>query len=276
MRIQSLLTIAIPALLAGTARAQDRIFQTNGNVIKAKVSSVTADNVTYKAWSNLDGPDYTIERSEVDKIKYEGGREERFSNNERHGLPPGLRHWRNHEHKTMNMGSTIFSFAPIAATESGVGFALSFEKGIDEGGIVAFTLPLILSLNINNFDGYNNYNGGYGENRNDFMTYICPGLKFYPTSSKGKVKYAIGPSLVLGAGQETSYNYYQYSSSYFGTYDKLLMGVTINNSLNINPTKHFYMGVEMAFGFTYVNMLNQVNQGMGGISQFSFKLGYRL
>ena len=170
----------------------------------------------------------------------------------------------------------ILSISPMQFTENGVGFSFSYEKGIDRDGIISFNLPLISTFNLNN----NPEKGG----KQDAMFYFSPGLKFYPTGSYGKSKYAIGPSLVIGAGEKTStatnttfdpnnqtYTY----TNYYTTKSKFLLGIMVDNSLNLNPTPHFYLGLNFGFGFTYINTLNGINQGVNGTVQGGFKIGYR-
>lgn len=166
----------------------------------------------------------------------------------------------------------IIAVAPIQFTENGVGLSFSYEKGIDRGGIVAYNLPVIATFNLNN-------NVQQGEHQ-DAMLYFSPGLKFYPTSSHGGVKYAIGPSLVIGAGEKTTstnvYNYATNSYDYsYNTQDKFILGIIVSNSVNINPTPHFYIGIDFGFGFTYINRVGGFNDGLNGIVQSGFKIGYR-
>ena len=169
--------------------------------------------------------------------------------------------------------SSIIAIAPIQFTENGVGLSFSYEKGIDKGGIVSYYLPLIATFNLNN----NVSNGDH----QDAMFYFSPGLKFYPTSSYGNVKYAIGPSLVIGTGEKTksstSYdpNYPYTATTTYNTQSKFIVGILVNNSLNINPTEHFYLGLDFGFGFTYINKIGGKNDGITGVVQSGFKIGYR-
>ncbi len=179
------------------------------------------------------------------------------------------------------MGNKIWYVSPIKFTENGVGFELGYEHGLDKAGIVAVNLPLVATFNL----AHDDLNMG---NKQDAMVYFMPGLKFYPTTSYGKVKYALGPSLVVGAGQQTDRMPDRYYVAYPGYYpfapipaeyvtrDKFLLGVMINNSLNINPSAHFTLGLDFGFGFTYINTLDGVTQNMKGLVQGGFKMGYRL
>ena len=166
-------------------------------------------------------------------------------------------------------GDHILAIAPIQFTENGVGLSFSYEKGIDKGGIVSYYLPIITTFNLNN-------NVDHGDHQ-DAMFYFAPGIKFYPTSSHGTVKYAIGPSLVIGAGEKTTSSYYNNGVPYleYNTQSKFILGVIVNNSLNINPTPHFYLGIDFGFGFTYINRVGGNNDGLNGIVQSGFKIGYK-
>ena len=53
--------------------AQDVIFKKNGDEIKAKVEEIGSTDIKYKKFENLNGPSYTIAKSEVFIVKYENG-----------------------------------------------------------------------------------------------------------------------------------------------------------------------------------------------------------
>ena len=61
------------------ATAQDRIVFKNTNEQNVKVTNVSPDTVTYKQWGNLEGPTYTVNKSEILFIAYENGTKESFS-----------------------------------------------------------------------------------------------------------------------------------------------------------------------------------------------------
>lgn len=162
----------------------------------------------------------------------------------------------------------VWGVSPIHFSEDGVGFALSYEHGIDEGGIVTYVLPVAATFDMTNTSYTNS------------MFYFMPGLKFYPTSNKGKVKYAVGPSLVVGGGIVHDYYYYNYynPTGYYTPYQdqsKFLLGVMVNNSINFLPAPHLYLGLEFGFGFSYINQIDGRNNGVSGVVQGGFKIGYR-
>ena len=64
------------------AIAQDIIYKRNGDEIKSKVSEVTSTEIKFKKSDNLDGPMFTILKSEVMMIKYSNGTKDVFQINE--------------------------------------------------------------------------------------------------------------------------------------------------------------------------------------------------
>lgn len=60
------------------AFAEDVIYLTNGDDIKSLVSEVTSTEVKYKKVSNVDGPTYTINKSDILMIIYANGEKDIF------------------------------------------------------------------------------------------------------------------------------------------------------------------------------------------------------
>ncbi len=65
-------------LLASYAMAQDIIIMRNGDEVEAKVTALTDSDISYKKWSNQDGPTYTTAKSKVFMIKYKNGDKDVF------------------------------------------------------------------------------------------------------------------------------------------------------------------------------------------------------
>lgn len=62
--------------------SQDVIVKRNGDTILSKVIKVTKNEIEYKKFSNIDGPIYGIETSEIIATNYENGTKDTFNNNE--------------------------------------------------------------------------------------------------------------------------------------------------------------------------------------------------
>ena len=275
--IKFVFVILVLAISASTY-AQDKIYKRNGEVVSAKIKNVGIKTITYVRFDNQSGPEYTIIKNEVDKIVYQNGSEDVFES-----LRP-VRPSRHHHMDSSDApdGKMIYKqnllcLAPVQLTENGLGFGLSYERSLDKKGIVAFYIPVALTFNLNNGTYYDPNSGAYQNGKADAMFYAMPGVKVYPTGCGGLVKYAIGPSVVIGDGTKSSANYDPYGTGgyLYQTQTHTVLGMIVNNSLNINPTPHIYLGIEFGFGFTYLNRIGGINQGTEGLVQGSFKIGYR-
>ncbi len=278
--IKKTFIISVVSLFSmGNMYAQDRIFQSNGNVIESKIKEINGTNIIYWNWNNANGSVYSIPLRDVEKVRYENGTEEHFNGENEGGNVKNRLHGSNHIYGGVNMklSDNILAIAPIQLTENGVGLSVSYEKTIDRSGIISYYMPVMTTFNLNNQTEAHN-----GKHQ-DMMLYFAPGLKFYPTGKNGKAKYAVGPSLVIGAGEKTTGGEYHYWDNYsyltgfnpYETHTKFMLGILVNNSLNISPSPHMFLGLDFGFGFTYINQLSGNNQGITGMVQSSFKIGYR-
>jgi hypothetical protein len=176
-----------------------------------------------------------------------------------------------------NNQPNIISVMPLQFTENGLGFGGSYERAIDKKGIIAFYIPAMVTFDVANSNRIYNYNTGmYSTGKADAMFYTMPGIKYYPTGCYGKIKYAVGPSLVVGAGQKSSnltdlhgLNVTENVQSHF------LAGGMLQNSVNIKTGKNLYLCVELGMGGSFINDVGKVKQDNEFLIQGSFKIGYR-
>ena len=277
MQFKTLLFSLVATALFGSAWAQDKIHKRDGEVIEAKIKSVGTKTVTYLRFDNQTGPEYTIVKAEVSKIVYQNGSEDSFD---------GVRTPRSSRHRKADDGSAaepksayktnVLAISPMQFSENGLGLGLSYERAIDKKGVIAFYLPTALTLNLNS-TYYDAASGSTVNGHQDAMFYAMPGIKVYPTGSFGIVRYAVGPSLVIADGQKSS-TYYDPSSgnpSSYQTQSHFMLGIVVNNSLNINPSPHVYLGLELGLGFSYMNRVGGLNQNTAFIAQGGFRIGYR-
>lgn len=283
MHIKTLLLSSIALVAAGNALAQDKLYKRNGDVLDVKVKEVGTREISYKRASNAEGPTYIINKSEIERIEYENGSEDVFMSDRERARPDREAK----EHPKVKYGRNIIAIAPLQVTE-GVGLGLSYERVLDKKGIISFYLPATIAFNTSNNSGeffpggyYNNYGYPYNETYNTY--YVMPGIKIYPTGSKGKVRYAVGPSLAFVFGKQYNAYYpdpliYPSQYPYYLSYrleDRFAFGMMINNSLNIQPTPHLYLGLELGLGVTYIQQIGGVDVGTNTLGQFAFKVGYR-
>lgn len=80
MRISRFTLLVISVFcLSCLAKSQDLIIKNDNSTIEVKVTKISATEIEYKKWSNLDGPVYVIEKTEVSGIKYQNGEVESFT-----------------------------------------------------------------------------------------------------------------------------------------------------------------------------------------------------
>ncbi len=291
MRFKILFISTLLLVTSFTAWCQDKIYKRDGSTMKVIVKEVGTKNVTYKKYDNPDGPLYTVQNSEIEKIVYQNGSEDTFDIADDADRRPSFADRREEaaqkredarekgrHKKKIYYKPNIISIAPLQISENGVGFGLSYERMLDKSGIVSVYIPTYLTFNTNT-NNYNYNTGNYNTTNNDPTFYAAPGIKIYPTGSQGKVKYSVGPSLVVASGTETyGDNSYINNNNNFYYGEQLshfMMGVMVVNSLNVNPTPRLYMGLELGLGMTYVNRVEGTTQETTGLVEFSFRMGYR-
>lgn len=71
----------------GMACAQDIITTKDGSDIQARILEVTNSEVKYKRFSNLEGPTFTISKSDILIIRYENGENEVFKESDNRQAP---------------------------------------------------------------------------------------------------------------------------------------------------------------------------------------------
>ncbi|MCB0698146.1 MAG: hypothetical protein KDC07_12325 [Chitinophagaceae bacterium] len=252
------------------AYAQDELHKKNGDVMDVKVIEVGPKLISYQKSDNLDGPIYKIEKDHVSHIVYANGSEDNFA-------PVRAERETSHR-KQVKYGNNIVSFIPMEIT-SGVGIGLSYERVIDKKtGILSFYMPVTIAFANDNYDPVLGTTSG----NTPPTYYIMPGLKFYPTGSKGVVRYAVGPNLAYISGQQYSGTEFIYDNNGNiigqttpGWEQRTALGIMVTNSLNINPNAHLHLGLELGLGFTYFDKVGNTNLNTNSIGQFGFKIGYR-
>lgn len=165
-------------------------------------------------------------------------------------------------------GKTVIAIAPISFSEISKGVGLSYERALDKDGIISLWIPVMF--------GFRTYSDNLTYTSNSAVYgnfYAMPGIKIYPTGSFAKCKYSIGPNLVLATGDRpTDYNILIGGGP---TENFLKLGFMVNNSLNLNPMRHLYLGLDFGFGITYINQQGGVDKGTSGLVHFAFRIGYR-
>ena len=136
--------------------AQDIITKRDGTDIQAKVTEVGQTEISYKKFSNLDGPTYTMDIADVLMITYQNGEREMYnvdSNVNKSALPTGIMTYNSWSGKISVGGVTIenemldryLAAEELAAFKSGramatVGGIMSIVGAIPFGGGVGYLI----------------------------------------------------------------------------------------------------------------------------------------
>lgn len=283
MSLRLLLLTTLTGCFIASASAQDRIYKKDGSMEEVKIKEVGTRTLVYKKWNNQDGPDFVIAKSEVSRVRFQNGDEESFDRHDR------MRPLKEKHGADLNYGKNILAFSPIHMTNTSVtGVGLSYERVLSRNNVLSFYLPVAFSFKNNNDRNY--YGTGYDRRYDAHVFWAYPGIKIYPTGSDGKVRYAAGASLAFGAGSNTVHEQV-YDPLTGGTmysdrdHDVFVMGLLVNNSLNVYPSPHLRIGLELGLGipYYYEDGSNDVNSNYyysspyDGVPlvQFNFNIGYR-
>jgi len=68
------LLVLLMLLCATTVFAQDVIVKKDGSTVVCRVVELTSSEIAYKKWSDLNGPNYVMNRSDATAINYESGK----------------------------------------------------------------------------------------------------------------------------------------------------------------------------------------------------------
>jgi hypothetical protein len=275
--------IVLLSVVSLTAAAQDKIYLVDGTILQAKVKEINPRNVVYTRWENKDGAEYVVNRREVARIVFENGTEEVFSRMRspfRQPREASTETGNEHRTKMADMGRNILAIAPLQmSNESAAGVGLHYERTLDKNGIFSLYLPIALAFFDDQPSSYTS-SVALPEKKSRVFTYVYPGLKIYPAGQGHRLSYSVGPSFGLGFGSK--YNLTRTmdtSGSVIQEYkDERIFkaGFIINNGLNIQPTKSFYLGLELGIGVFYSNNeSNDLYATQEPMVQFNFKMGYR-
>jgi hypothetical protein len=269
--------------------AQDQIIKNSGYIISAKVKAVNTNTVVYKLYDNLNGPNYTILKKDVNKIKYENGTLDSF------GLYQAAIIAKDKKKKSIRYGANLLSIIPgafiksIDGTMNDLAIGISYERALGKSKRLAFNMPVMLSFS----NGKNYTNNIYVNNRLNldpsiYKTYntlfLMPGLKYYTSDQQSKIRYALGASLFVGLGSEP-YDVYNTTMASYNTGEPVkdwnfyMYGLMFSNSLNISATKHLFWGLDMNLCMPLVEnrrMQNSIADIIfGPFIQLGVKVGFR-
>ncbi|MCD6011272.1 MAG: hypothetical protein K0Q79_1134 [Flavipsychrobacter sp.] len=178
-----------------------------------------------------------------------------------------------------------YTSIPFTGTMGDPGLGACYERLLDNEGHFGFTLPFLYnfsqnrSFNSNRYYYYSHSLPQYSGPNNYSSFMFMPGFRFYPAGIERRARYAVGMSFFAMFGTEP---YGVYDPAYSGTggeWRYIMYGAMISNSINVNVTRHFFMGLEVNFGVPFTD--NRRKDDLSGddigapIAQFILKTGVR-
>jgi len=281
MSLKLKLMLLLTGITVTRGLAQDVLYRTNGESEQVKVTEINPSTITFKRWTNQDGPDIVIPKTEVSRIRFQNGTEEIFSRPRTQKIKSSNND--SQEDQEENYGRNVISIAPIQFTNTGVtGVGLSFEHQLDRKGNFSLYLPVAYSFRNRRWEEYSGQYYDIEQKSNVFWAY--PGVRFYPTGSHKRTSYSVGPSLVIAAGRQSSSSL-KYDPQTGNNIIKteagsiFQFGMMVNNAINIHPTPKLHLGFEFGFGIPYLDR-NDDNSLLNDYSdvpltQLQFSFGYR-
>jgi hypothetical protein len=289
MKLTKLLFVCLLFALSINVTAQDIIKMKDSSEIKAKVEKITPSEITYKKTDNINGPDYVINKRDVESIIYANGVKEQINN----GIENRFKKRRATSwlaSNNINYGKNILSFAFFQATDASVsygpgtypGIGLHYERMLNRRSTLSFYLPVTTSF-------YTTYsyinNNTYSDQSTHPFFYMYPGFKYYPMGNCRRYSFSMGLSLAAGFGRKYHVNLNDTTGvNTFSIENRqvLKIGPMANTGIDIMLTRRLYVGAEFGFGFTFYdndydedNNTDSYKNHFNALLQFNAKAGYR-
>jgi hypothetical protein len=172
----------------------------------------------------------------------------------------------------LEYGRNLISVSPVHLSErTPTGVGIQYERFVGSSGKLSLNFPLAYSFG---------QSDACDPTIRARVLYAYPGVKFYPAGYKHKVTYAVGPSVALGTGTtncncgETEIVAGDARPSGYKPVSEI--GLMINNSVNLQASRHLYFGSEIGLGTSLLNTMGGKDMGTDVMLQMNIKVGYRL
>jgi hypothetical protein len=289
--------ILIAFLVIGQAAlSQDTLYFTNKTWTVGKVIEINTKTISFKKQANIDGPSYTVNKSDVEKIVYTNGYIDyittpRVEKTKTTNSEPEKSSSSTPSNAT-EYGKNIFCFTPLSVYDKGTGIGISYERFLDKKKYVSFYLPIhYIFLKSGASIGSSSSSGSSASSpyNYDFRPSIGTaqlGLKVYPFTGNNIFALSVGPMIHLAYGTNYYLTKYTNSTSYPYTYtqelvseEKFVMGFMLHNGLQLTVAKMLYIGGELNLGICYSenfrSFKNTDDKPSNFIAQFNIKCGIR-
>ena len=241
--------------------SQDVLFFQDGSKEEVKVLEINSQEISYKKYTNLEGPAYVINRNEVVLINFANGEHELIS-------PVKTLPMKKEKPFTKDFTRNIIAFHLFDVVFGDIG--LSYERILGDGNI-SIKVPVAFG-----FYGMNPYETPFEFNN---LFYSGFGLNFYP-GGQGRVRYFVGPNLRMGVGRSSDYYYYydEWGNYYYDEYyeeTSFYMKYLVDNGITVMPTRNFSISAILSLGVRFVFDPPEYQNRVRPDAQFAINLGLR-
>jgi len=200
-KIICFLSVVVIFQIASKLYAQDKIYLKSGENIEAKILEINLDEIKYKKFSYLEGPTFTILKSDIQMLIFENGETEMFNDTNNKSKESRFSVRNDGLFNKHRVNIEIIGIASLGPS------SFSYEK-LNETGKMGLEIPFNIHYDS---DGVAGYTSGVN-------------LKFY-TSGEGEW-FFIGPSMALGFFEYYFYDYdYYIEETTFAIVPGLKLGV---------------------------------------------------
>lgn len=244
-KIAIILLITGFSFIAQLSFSQDIILLKNGSELKAKVLEINPLQIKYKMFSNINGPTYVVNKSDVVRITYEDGTADVFQI---------VDNTKKTEKTPLDFDPNVIRFHFFDVVYSD--FTVSYER-IVASGKLGIQIPVGIGFNSNYATSNFNLNNQY---------YSGIGLNFYPTGNT-RFQYLAGPSFRFGNG----YSYVNQVKT-----DMFYWRFLLNNGFVLNLTNTVNLTAIASLGLVhYSKDTENYQKGFNRSAFFSVMVGYR-
>ena len=211
-------------MITSLTNAQDVLHMKNDSKLMVKVREINTKEVKYKKYDNLEGPDYSVDKKDVEKIVYENGSIEQVAK----------------KADSLEFKSNIISFNYGDLMKVRANF--SYER-LFRAGFMGIKIPIAVSFENDNYSYYDD----------SPLFFSGVDFNFYPYGQK-KLTYFTGLAVRMGMTQSYNeiiyddYTYPYYGSNYRYRPSAFFMGGYVNNGLTLHLTKNFSISSMFGLG----------------------------
>jgi hypothetical protein len=243
--------------------AQDIIYKRDGSKEEAKIVTIGTRDIQYKKFNNLEGPVYTLAKSQITMITYQNGEYEMFTTPKDEAKVAK-------QELSENFARNLLGYHLFDVVYGD--FTLSYER-ILSSGTVGIVIPLGFGYAYNS-DYFNN-NSNWVKN----LFYSGIGLNFYPTG-QGKWRYFVGPNVRIGYGKQSYWeSLWDEYGNYIGDQETENEGIytkfCVDNGIIFTPVRNLSISAVVGVGVRYFPDAGYSYDAFLPTGYFSMNLHYR-